>query len=132
MKTPNISLTKDCVKTIFGRWMKGWIFKTSCTKIGSQEEKFLNVLIKKWQSMESYCRLAAQLYPTLLRPHGLQPTRLLCPWDFPGQNTGVGFCFLPQRIFPTQGSNLCLLHWQADSLPLSYLRSPWKFYLKKT
>ena len=25
-----------------------------------------------------------------LRPHGLQPARLLCPWDFPGKNTGVG------------------------------------------
>ena len=25
-----------------------------------------------------------------LRPHGLQPTRLLCPWDFLGKNTGVG------------------------------------------
>ena len=25
-----------------------------------------------------------------LRPHGLQPTRLLCPWDFPGNSTGVG------------------------------------------
>ena len=24
------------------------------------------------------------------RPHGLQPTRLLCPWDFPGKSTGVG------------------------------------------
>ena len=24
------------------------------------------------------------------RPHGLQPTRLLCPWDFPGKRTGVG------------------------------------------
>ena len=22
--------------------------------------------------------------------HGLQPTRLLCPWDFPGKGTGVG------------------------------------------
>ena len=26
----------------------------------------------------------------LLRPHGLWPARLLCPWDFPGKNTGVG------------------------------------------
>ena len=26
-----------------------------------------------------------------LRPHGLQPTRLLCPWDFPGKSTGVGY-----------------------------------------
>ena len=24
------------------------------------------------------------------RPHGLQPTRLLCPWDFPGKSTGMG------------------------------------------
>ena len=29
------------------------------------------------------------------RPHGLQPTRLLCPWDFPGKSTGVGYhCLL--------------------------------------
>ena len=28
------------------------------------------------------------------RPHGLQPTRLLRPWDFPGKNTGVGCHFL--------------------------------------
>ena len=24
-----------------------------------------------------------------LQPHRLQPTRLLCPWDFPGKNTGM-------------------------------------------
>ena len=30
------------------------------------------------------------------RPHGLQPTRLLCPWDFPGKSTGVGCHFLLQ------------------------------------
>ena len=47
--------------------------------------------------------------------------RLLCPWDSPGKNTGVGCHFLLQGIFPTQGSNLhflCLLLWQEDSLPL--------------
>ena len=42
-------------------------------------------------------------------PHGLQPARLLCPWDSPGKNTGVGFYFLFQGIFPTQESNLSLL-----------------------
>ena len=31
-----------------------------------------------------------------VRPHGLQPTRLLCPWDSPGKNTGVGCHFLLQ------------------------------------
>ena len=35
----------------------------------------------------------------------------------PGENTGVGCCYLAPGIFPTQGSNLCrlnLLHWQED------------------
>ena len=43
--------------------------------------------------------------PNSSRPHGLQPTRLLHPWDFPDKSTGVGCHFLLQRIFPTQGSN---------------------------
>ena len=42
-----------------------------------------------------------------LRPHGLQPAGLLCPQDSPGKNTGVGCHALLQRIFLTQGSNLC-------------------------
>ena len=50
-----------------------------------------------------------------LQSHGLQPTRLLCPWNFPGKNTRVGCHFFLQGIFPTQGSNprvLSLLHWR--------------------
>ena len=48
-------------------------------------------------------------------------------WDFPGENTGVGCHALLQGIFLTQGLNphlLHLLHWQADSLPLSHQGSP--------
>ena len=56
-----------------------------------------------------------QSCPPLLRPHGLLPARLLCPWNSPGKNT-----FLLQGIFPTQGPNPCLLHWQVDSLSLSH------------
>ena len=51
--------------------------------------------------------------------YGLWPPRLLCPWDSPGENTGVGCHFLLQGIFQTQGSNPRLLrlpHWQAGSL----------------
>ena len=58
-----------------------------------------------------------------LRPHGLEPSRLLCSWSFPGKSAGVGCLFLLYRIFPTQGSNPrlpCLPHWQVDSLPLSH------------
>ena len=64
----------------------------------------------------------AQSCPTL-RPHGLWPARLLSPWDSPGKNPGVGCHFLLQLIFPTQGPNPGLLHWQVDSLPLSHLAS---------
>ena len=32
------------------------------------------------------------------RPHGLQPTRLLCPWDFPGKSTGVGKMSLEETL----------------------------------
>ena len=53
---------------------------------------------------------------TLLRLYGLQPARLLCPLVFPHKNTKVGRHSLLQVIFPTQGSNPCLLHGQADSL----------------
>ena len=58
----------------------------------------------------------------------LLPTRLLCPWNFPGKNTGVSCHFLFQGIFPTQRSNPHLLHWQADSLPLSHLGSSLKLF----
>ena len=33
------------------------------------------------------------------RPHGLQPTKLLCPWDFPGKSTGVGCHCLLQNYY---------------------------------
>ena len=52
-----------------------------------------------------------------LRPHGLQPSRLLCPWDSPGKDTDVGCHTLLQRIFPTQGSNPGSPSLQPDSLP---------------
>ena len=56
--------------------------------------------------------------------------RLLCPWDFPGKNTGVGSHLLLQGIFPTQGSNPGLLHCrqspalQVDSLLTEPPRKP--------
>ena len=49
-----------------------------------------------------------QLCPDSLRPHGRQPPRFLCPWNFPEKNTGVGCCFLIQRMFLTQGWNPCM------------------------
>ena len=60
------------------------------------------------------------------------PTRVLYPWVFPGQNTGLSCHFLLQGIYLAQGSNLHLLHWQMNSLLLNYQGShPVLLYLMK-
>ena len=50
----------------------------------------------------SFCCSVAKSCSIFLRPHGLQPVRLLCPWDSPGKNTGVGCHFLFQGNLPTR------------------------------
>ena len=62
-----------------------------------------------------------------LRPHGLKPVRLLCPWDFPGKSAGVDCHFLLQGIFPTQESNLGLPHCRQTLYRLSHQGSPLTF-----
>ena len=81
----------------------------------------------EWQfSPSSLCLCMCsfvQFYPDSFRPQE-DPSGSSCPWDFSGKNTGMGCHFLFQGIFPTQGLNLSLLHWQADSLLLSHRGSP--------
>ena len=55
-------------------------------------------------------RVSHSVMSNSLQPHGLQPSRLLYPWNSPSKNPGVDCCFLLQGIFPTQGSNVGLLH----------------------
>ena len=57
-------------------------------------------------------------------PEGLEPARLLRPWDSPGKNTGVGCHFLLQGIFPAQEWNPGLLHCRQILYHLSHQRSP--------
>ena len=54
--------------------------------------------------------LVAQSCLTLRNPMDHSPSRLLCPQESPGKNTGVGCHPLLQGIFPTQESNPGLLH----------------------
>ena len=82
------------------------------------------VFLLPWEKY-CYCLFAPVIY-NFLWPNGLKPTRLLCPSNFPGKNTGMGCHFLLQGIFRIQGSNLLLLHWWADSLPVSHQGSPYK------
>ena len=67
------------------------------------------------------CAKLLQLCKTLCNPMDHSPPRLLCPWDPPGKNTGMGCYVLLQGIFSSQKNPclLCLLHWQAGSLPLA-------------
>ena len=81
-------------------------------------------IMNKWsitfKNCESLCCTPETMYIVVvqllgpvhlfLQPHGLWPTRLICPQDFPGKNTGVGCYFFFHRIFPTQELNLHLLH----------------------
>ena len=66
---------------------------------------------------------------TLCNPRDpMEPSRLLCPWNYPGKNSGEGSHALLQGIFPTQESNLHLLwllhckqiiyHWATKEAPL--------------
>ena len=88
--------------------------------------------LKWYMNVKHYCCCYCSVTKsclTLLWPHWLEPTRLLCPWDFQGKNTGVDCHFFFQEIFLSQGSNQCLLNWQAYSLPLKHQGSPKHYYM---
>ena len=61
-----------------------------------------------------------------LQPHGLQPIRLLCPWDSPGKKIGVGCHSLLQEVLPSQGLNPGLPHCRQVLYHLSHQGSPSK------
>ena len=68
--------------------------------------------------LDTYSMCACSVMSNSLQPHGLQPTRFCCPWNFPGKNIVVGCHFLLQGLSPIQGWTPCLLHllhWQASS-----------------
>ena len=118
--------------------------KINCRLVHNRQAcKLKEAMLHDWQMILSlppaqfflhcldYCMHGSMLSHSVLSnsvgPQGLLPARLLCPWDLPGKNTGVGCHFLSQEIFLCQGANVHLwrlLPWQVDSLPLGHLRSP--------
>ena len=76
----------------------------------------LGFVVLVWELVSVSCSVVLDS----LQPHGLQPIRVFCPWDFPGKDPGVGCYFLLQMIFLTQGSNLDLLHCRQILHHLSY------------
>ena len=69
----------------------------------------------------------AQSCPTLCDPMDCSPTRLLHPWDSPGKNTGVGYHFLLQGIFPKPGIKPGSPALEADALTSEPQGKPYSF-----
>ena len=74
-----------------------------------------------WTKLKKISRLVAS---DSVWPHGLWLASILCPRNSPGKNTRLGCHYLLQGIFPTQGSNLCLLHCRQILYHLSHQGSP--------
>ena len=82
--------------------------------------KYTTVLFEwKWKVNVNHTVISTSLWS-----HGLQPARLLCPWNSPGKSPGVGSHSLLQGIFPSQESNLGLLHCRQILYCLSHEGSP--------
>ena len=111
-------------------------YKLCFNEINGKKSYRVCALIKEVENLKSP-RVHVYSCPILSDPmdcrsfwsHGLWATRLLCPWDSSGRNTGVACHFLLQGIFLTQGLTphlLHLLHWQVGSFPLHHMGSPKK------
>ena len=86
-----------------------FIFKIICYDITDILRINLSINTKFIIAWVCVCSVASVM-SAFLQPPGLQPTRILCPLDFPDKNTVVGCHFLLQGIFLIQGLNQCLLH----------------------
>ena len=89
-------------------------------------------------TLSSLSSLQSLSHVRLLRPHRLQPARLLCPQNSPGKITGLGCHFLLQGIFPTQELNPGLLHCRQILYQLDYEgtsasnQSEWEYFYHKS
>ena len=110
----NAFLFFQCCANIWGMLWSIDISHSLCVSVWVCVSKFLFLIGIICYESES------EVMSNSLRPHGLQPTRFLCPWDFLGKNTGVGCHFLLQEIFPTQGLNPGLPHCRQMLYHLSH------------
>ena len=108
-----------------------WLYKPSPTSLASFWPSLRHQL-QNWKSewvSESEWKSLSHVW--LFVTHGLYS-----PWNFPGQNIGVGSLSLLQKIFPTQGSNPGLPHYRREAITswatreaLNWERSMSKLYI---
>ena len=79
-----------------------WNYKSSkCMNNSCWKTHFDKIIL---QNDTNQMSVSHSVMSNSLQPHGMQPTRLLHPWDSPGKNTRRSH-FLLQGIFSTQGPN---------------------------
>ena len=88
--------------------VRGTCAEEACVTVGSTQWDLPSSSFQWKLAKDEWKERVAQLCLILCDPME-EPTRLLCPWDSPGKNTGVGCHTLLQGIFPTQGLNSVIL-----------------------
>ena len=58
----------------------------------------IKIMVRSTRNLPSSCCCVASVMSDSVQPHRRQPTKLRCPWDSPGKNTGVGCHFLLQCV----------------------------------
>jgi len=108
---PNLKWDGDC-------WASQFQLEFTCHSAPSQDTGRGKVFLHRCPRSKVKCLSFScfWLFVTLWT----KPTRLLCLWGSPGTNTGVGYYFLLQGIFPTQESNWCLFHCRQIPYCLSH------------
>jgi len=85
-----------------------------------------------WQEYSRVVKVKViQLCLTLCNPMDCSPPGSSVHGDSPDKNTGLGSHSLLQEIFPTQESNLSLLHYKQILYHLSHQESPYGKYKHK-
>ena len=142
--TPLFSLNSNWSYVLgFPRWLSD---KGICLPMQETQEKWVQSL--GWEGfleeeMATQSSILAWIIPWTQEPDGLQSTGservrhswatewvrvyLICPWDSPCKNTGVGCHALLQGVVPTQGSNPGLLHCKQILYCLSHQGSPYTY-----
>ena len=122
--SPNVKNNHDFFQVILLlNSMYFWLLYQKLTYINANTCTHLNSYTLVTSLVSRFCEDTPD-YNKSLWPHGLQPSRLICPRDSAGKNTGVGSRSLLQGIFSTQGSNLGLPHCGQILSSLSHHGSP--------
>ena len=102
-------------------WLSVFINEQSWTRLKRLSSSSSSC--KKQEVIQSSDHVSHSVVSDSLWLFGLQPARILCPWNYPVKNMGVGSQSLLQETFSTQGWNLGLQHCRQILYLLSLQKS---------